>query len=136
LCDRRLDTAGGVWNELAWWNRLGCLVVFNEEIALRNASRLALDNEMTLKILELRAAREENHGRWPESPTGLRTSDVCPDDRWTYALTPTGAMILTLSRDLDWGPQIGLVLPTRYESRGSDRRDVGDPPASRRASAR
>jgi hypothetical protein len=93
--------------DLSWWNRPG--------MAVRSASRLALDIEMTLKILDLRAAREENHGRWPESLAGLEKSETCPKDRWIYEIDAQGGMRLSLSRALQWDIPLGTILPTTYE---------------------
>ena len=118
LCDAELDPRPP-WDELSWWNYIGD-GIGGGLVSLSNVSRVALDAEMTLKILDLRAARDENGGRWPKALPGIERSTNCPRDRWIYNVS-SESMSLAFSRKLDWGqgPTI-LILPMRYEERRTE----------------
>src|SRR4029434_8604932 len=81
-CDREFFSARELWEDASWWNPMGNGLSGGDDY-LRRASRLALEIEITLKILDLRAARDESAGRWPSAaPRGIETSRICPKDRW------------------------------------------------------
>jgi hypothetical protein len=114
LCDASFDESLPSV-DFSWWNHVGQDFYRGQSQTLRGASRAALEAEMTLKILDLRAARDENHGRWPESLAGLEKSENCPKDHWIYEVDPQGRMRLSLSRALSWDNPVATILPTTYE---------------------
>ncbi len=90
------------------------LMIPNFETTLLRADRLAVDLELTRKALELRAARRTGR-EWPPGVPGIEAS-VVKDARWIYARTPDGRATIELSRELEWGKTVGIVLPTRWVS--------------------
>lgn len=65
-CDEDFYGARDLSADVSWWNPYGNEFASSDE-PLRRASRLTLEIEMTLKILDLRDARDANQGRWPDS---------------------------------------------------------------------
>src|SRR5262249_46733176 len=55
----------------SWWNKMGSAFTDLMLNPIARAGRLEVDFELTAKVLELKAAREANGGRWPESLDGL-----------------------------------------------------------------
>ncbi len=82
--------------------------------AWKRANRLTVELELTRKILEAQAARGSSK-TWPRTVEGIETSAL-EDARWIYTGTPDGRASIELSRPLDWGKTMGLVLPTRWSS--------------------
>ena len=70
VCDRDL----AVFHiDVPWWNRIGAtLAVPNLAEAPGRIGRYELDAELTAKLIELRAARRANGGRWPAVGPGRR----------------------------------------------------------------
>lgn len=93
--------------------------VFAEDLpeelgSIRRVDRLILDTELTGKILEVRELRRKL-GRWPREIPGIESSRI-RDAHWIYSVTPEGRMSIAISRPMQWGKTVGLVLPVRYES--------------------
>lgn len=78
----------------------------------KRADRLALDIELTRKVLEARIARG-GAASWPADLPGVETTALA-GAKWVYAVSPDGAMSLALDRELRWPDQKGPVLPTRF----------------------
>ena len=81
--------------------------------SFERADRLALDAELTGKILRLREVRRAS-GAWP-APSPDIASSRFPGLTWNYS-ADVGAMAIALNRDLP-KPKAGLVLPTSFSSR-------------------
>jgi hypothetical protein len=99
------------------WSVAGILAAVampNIADALKRANRLTVELELTQKALQVRAARGSSK-RWPTPVPGVETSAL-RDARWIYTLTPDAHASIELSRCLDWGQTVGLVLPTRWTS--------------------
>src|SRR5262245_33200271 len=130
FCDQEFFSARDLWEEASWWNPLGNGFSGGDDY-LRRASRLALEIEMTLKILDLRAAHAENAGHWPSAPREIERSRICPKDHWIYEAGPDGRMRLALSRQPDWGQPFGTVLPIVFEQAPTTPHPAGKPRSSR-----
>ena len=76
------------------------------------ADRLALDAELTGKILRVKEARAAT-GAWPPPSADLAASRF-PGFAWNYSVDG-GAMTIALNRELP-KPAAGLVLPTSFSS--------------------
>jgi len=79
-------------------------------------ARLELDLELTVKLVDLRTARSEAGGRWPESVPGIDRSSACPEDHWDYTVEPGGGMTLAFARQISWPNKAGVVLHTRFSA--------------------
>jgi len=79
----------------------------------RRADRLALDAELTEKVLRAKAARAAA-GAWP-SPSAEIAASCFPGLGWNYRVDG-GTMTIALNRELP-RPVAGLVLPTSFSSR-------------------
>ena len=82
-------------------------------------ARLEIDLELTAKLLDLKAAREQNGGRWPSTLRGIEESAACPRARWIYETGGDGKMSLALDYHVPSGT--GIVLPTLYVSATAER---------------
>jgi hypothetical protein len=89
------------------------VAVPNLEMAVKRAERLHVDRELTLLILAARESRQRL-GWWPASLPS--TESAVAGGTWLYSVDPEGKMTIAFSRKLDWGEQMGLVLPARYSS--------------------
>jgi hypothetical protein len=117
ICDYDLSTWGADLNvPIPRWNAIGSIVIPNLRGALERLASLELDLELTVKLLELEAARRSNGGRWPASLPGGELSRACPVDRWVYEATPDGGMSLAFSRDIAWPDLKGHKLPARFSA--------------------
>jgi hypothetical protein len=87
----------------------------NTRNSFLRGDRLVVDAELTSKVLEAKRLRKANGGRWPVEIPGIETSAL-RNARWIYTVTPDGHASIELSRKLDWGQTVGLVLPTRWTS--------------------
>ena len=82
------------------------------ENAWMRVRRLALDQELTRKILQLKAERART-GSWPaQLPSSIEES-ICPDRKWVYQVSSDGAMSLSFNADLKRDDM--LRIPLRYE---------------------
>lgn len=116
LCDTDLAARhASLEIDLPEWNVAARFAMTDFSGSLNRMARLELDLELTLKLLELQAARKSNAGRWPESLPGIEHSAACPHDRWDYGISPGGTMSIAFSRDIRWPDLRGLRLPTRLE---------------------
>jgi hypothetical protein len=93
---------------------LAAVAMPNIADAWKRANRLTVEVELTRKVLEVRAARGTSK-RWPAAVPGIETSAL-RDARWIYTVIPDGRASIELSRHLDWGTTVGLVLPTHWIS--------------------
>jgi preprotein translocase subunit SecG len=115
ICDYDLSTWGADLDvPIPRWNAIGGIVVPNLRGSLERLARLELDIELTVKLLELEAARRSSGGDWPESLPGGHVSRACPGDRWVYEATPDGGMTLAFGREISWTDLKGHKLPTRF----------------------
>jgi hypothetical protein len=116
VCDRDL----AIFNvDVPWWNKIGGTFAAYANPNLANAprriGRYELDAELTAKLIELRAARRANGGRWPAVVPGIDVSTACPDDRFDYRVGADGTRRLEFSRPMEWEEMQGPKLPTAYE---------------------
>ena len=81
---------------------------------LHRLARLELNRELTVKLLELEAARRTDDGIWPASMPGIEVSSACPREHWVYEVSPDGAMTLALNREVTWPDLKGARLPARF----------------------
>ncbi len=81
--------------------------------SFERADRLALDAELTGKILKVKQVRRAQ-GAWPQPSAEIAASHF-PGLAWKYAVDG-GAMTIALNRELP-KPKAGLVLPTSFSSR-------------------
>ena len=115
ICDYDLSTWRADLNvPIPRWNAIGGIIVPNLGGALERLARLELDLELTVKLLELDAARRAHGGAWPELLPGSHVSRACPRDRWVYEATPGGGMTLAFSREISWPDLRGHVLPASF----------------------
>lgn len=115
ICDYDLSTWGADLNvPIPRWNAIGAMVVPSLGGALERLARLELELELTVKLLDLDAARRSNGGAWPEALPGGEISRACPGDRWVYETTPGGGMTLAFSRDIAWPDLRGQKLSARF----------------------
>ncbi len=97
--------------------RLGlslALAIPNIRNAFRRADRLVVDAELTSKILEAKALRRKNGGRWPKAIPGIEVSKF-PGAFWRYEVSPEGRMSIAFSRELQ-SATLPKILPLRFES--------------------
>lgn len=85
---------------------------------LRRTDRLVVDLELTDRVLLARELRREAgpEAPWPARVEGLETSRLAGAS-WAYAVDGD-RITIALSRETSWPGQIGLLLPTRFVSRG------------------
>jgi hypothetical protein len=75
------------------WNVLGSVAMPNFSRLWLQVGREGLAAELTLKVLEARAARAASpQGTWPAELPSLR-STVCPAVTWSYKVAPEGATL-------------------------------------------
>lgn len=117
FCDREYPDASimALRNDLPFWNRVQGLLDDDADAYLQRASRQAFAIELAIKILDLRAARDANGGRWLRTYPGIETSTTCPDDFWKYRVTRQGIASLEFSRPLRWKPRPLEGSLTRFE---------------------
>jgi hypothetical protein len=89
------------------------LAMPNVRNTFERADRLALDAELTAKILTLQELRRAR-GTWPEASAEIADSRF-PGLSWSYAVSG-GAMTISLSRPLPEA-KMPFVLPTTFSSR-------------------
>lgn len=89
------------------------IAVPNLRSIFERADRLALDAELTGKILRVKEVRRAQ-GAWPQPSVEISTSSF-PGLSWNYSVD-AGAMTIALNRELP-KPAAGLVLPTSFSSR-------------------
>ena len=113
-CEIDPERAQGELNDaLSIWNRSWIVDGFGG--TLSRVARIEVDNELTWKILDIRAARDRA-GQWPEGLPDLTVSAACPSRHWLYSITKDQAS-LTLDPPVQWPKgQLGIILPTRWES--------------------
>jgi hypothetical protein len=116
FCDRDFSAVGAdLAIDVPWWNRVGHAVAIPNLAATPiRVGRYELDAEITAKLLELRRARRENGGRWPDSVPGIRTSRVCPEDAFVYGVADDGTLRFEFGRPIEWEGQQGARLPNAY----------------------
>ncbi len=90
------------------------LILINMKDAFRRAGRFAVDQELTLAILRLRQAREEDpDGRWPERMENI-ISTVCPSFAYAYRSDSQGMEIRFDGTIAD--PSAPFLLPLSFRS--------------------
>ena len=102
------------------------IVVPNFRNHLERAGRLAIDNELTLRILELRLARASARDRrWPDALPD-DASSACPGA--SYAYERDGSAMQIAFKGEAPSPSTGLALPLSFATR-ADRRPTPHPAA-------
>jgi hypothetical protein len=91
------------------------IVIPNIRLSFDRADRLALDAELTGKILRVEEIRRAQ-GAWPQ-PSAEIASSRFPGLSWNYTVGP-GAMTIALNRKLP-EQKSGLVLPTSFSSQAT-----------------
>ncbi len=91
---------------------LGSIAIPNLANSWSRANRLAVDLELTTKILEARAQRTRL-GHWPEEIPGVEKSRLS-GAHWMYSVSDSGRMSITCSVKPGWRDQQGLVLPLEF----------------------
>ncbi|MDQ6892618.1 MAG: hypothetical protein M3167_08045 [Acidobacteriota bacterium] len=77
--------------------------------AVRRADRLMVDAELTDRILEAREL-EASVGHWAAEAPRDGASRM-PGARWIYSVGSDGRLTISLSRELHWDVESGLLLP-------------------------
>ena len=85
----------------------------NAAYAVRKADRLALETELTLKVLEAKRARQRK-GRWPERLLGVETS-ILGEPHWLYSVEGRRVR-MRLSAPFEWKDWSGFGLPFEFSS--------------------
>ena len=70
---------------LPWWNRMGPILVFDIERTVSRVAQTQLQVELTRRLLEMAATREET-GAWPVASEPWLRSRACPTYRWVYSI--------------------------------------------------
>ncbi len=91
------------------------IVIPNHRETFRRADRLALDAELTGKILRVKDVRRAQRA-WPQPSAEIAASHF-PGLSWNYAVDG-GVMTIALNRDVQQRTA-GLVLPTSFSSRAA-----------------
>jgi hypothetical protein len=131
LCDRDLSAYDAHLDlSVPRWNVIGKIIAPTMEGVLQRLARYEVDAELTRKVLEAKAARAANGGRWRQELQGIERSEACPEDGWVYEVTPTGAMTLAFSRQISWPLQRGTNLPTFYHGGAEVLESSRRPPSS------
>ena len=87
-----------LFERVPWWNMTGKVTVPGYVSQLEKTGNLALSAELTHYIVNAKALAAEQ-GQWPDTLPDL-TSQICPNDRWVYEVSPDGQMSLSFSREL------------------------------------
>jgi hypothetical protein len=102
------------YDSIPTWNVPGRIISPNVINTLDKVRRFELDLELTLKVLQLRAARDAD-GAWPPSVDGIENSH-CPDGRWIYSVADDGGISIAFDRETEWPNQPGLMLPSQFSA--------------------
>jgi hypothetical protein len=100
-----LDGRGG--KSIARWNVYGRMAMPSLDRAWWSAVEMALEAELTLRVLAARAAKQKG-GDWPAELPGLGSA-VCPGVQWAYSTSNDGSVSLSLSKK----PVLGKALAFR-----------------------
>lgn len=85
-------------DEVGLWNVVGRVALPSVAQFWTAAERVRFQQELTGKVLRLKALRAAATGRaWPERPPGIESS-ACPGNRWTYVVNAQGGVVLTASQ--------------------------------------
>jgi hypothetical protein len=90
----RIDPARIGEGALARWDFIGRAAMPSLVRAWLGAEAMALEAELTRKVLAARELRDER-GAWPKDLAGLESA-VCRGARWDYSTTDTGTMSLSM----------------------------------------
>jgi hypothetical protein len=90
-------------------NLLARIAMPNLAEAVRRADRLMVDAELTDRILEARE-RKAIVGHWATEMPRDEASRM-PGARWMYSVGSDGRLTVSLSRELKWEVESGLILP-------------------------
>jgi hypothetical protein len=82
--------------------------------AVRRVDHLIIDTELTERILQARMLKA-SLGQWPTEIPNFNVSRMT-GAHWIYSVSADGRLTVSLSRDLNWEGQPGLMLPLCYES--------------------
>ena len=91
------------------WNRSSAFLS-NRAQAWGRVQRFALERDLLVKTIELRAQRAEL-GHWPETLADGVPPTSCPERAWDYRVEADGAAVIELSGEPPWQPATGSVLP-------------------------
>jgi hypothetical protein len=83
----------------SWWNIIGKISVPNFGVADRMGP-LLVESELTRKVLDLREARDQGNGAWPDRIAGPDSCGVCPSRKWNYRVLPGNRVSLEIEPDL------------------------------------
>ncbi len=84
---------------LPWWNRIGGFLMVDIEQTVARVAQTQLQFELTRKVLEMAATREQT-GAWPVASEPWLQSRACPTDRWVYSVEGPVAS-LRLEREVE-----------------------------------
>ncbi len=103
------------------------IAIPNMANAVRRAARLAVDRELTLEILRLRLAKEQDaEERWPARMENV-VSSACPSAEYVYRAT-AGGMEIRFEGNAP-APTGGFLLPLSFRSVGGQKATVSATPA-------
>ena len=106
-CRPELDRLGVSFHiPLPWWNQMGPILAFDIERAVSRVARAQLQFELTRRVLEMAATREQT-GAWPVASEPWLRSRACPTDRWVYS---TDGSVASLRLDREIAPSPGETL--------------------------
>jgi hypothetical protein len=88
------------------WNLFGKEEIGGLATGWSSAARMALQVELTQKVLAARELRNAR-GAWPSELPGLESS-VCPGTRWAYSTSGDGGMSLSLPAIPSLGPALAF----------------------------
>ncbi|NIM60324.1 MAG: hypothetical protein GTN89_13625 [Acidobacteria bacterium] len=104
-CKPALDRVAFSFNiPMPWWNRFGEILIFDVENTVTRVARTQLQFELTRRVLEMAATREQT-GTWPVQSEPWLQSRACPPDRWVYTADDT---VASIRLDRDFEPLTGL----------------------------
>lgn len=79
-------------------------------------NRLALDRELTQKVIQIEQAHNTKNHSWPAAIPDIESS-ICKDAHWIYEVSPDRrTMKIHFSKKLEWPGQKGLILPMEYSA--------------------
>jgi hypothetical protein len=102
-----------IFKKIPWWNAIARVAVPDVAPSQYRAGRTRVDVELTRKILEARATRDKNGGKWATAIAGIEDS-VCKGEKWSYAVSGD-KMTFAYSKELPAPPSQPFVLPLKFE---------------------
>lgn len=85
-------------SDVPWWNIIGRIALPNLTNSWQRVKYYDIQAELTRKVLAIKRARGAD-GKWPAEVQGLLESK-CPEQKWTYSISPEGEMSLIYSAPL------------------------------------